>query len=135
MFNQEQIEELLNNKNVVRCSSTTITYKESFKVWALKKYFEEGSSPSEIFVEAGFNINIINKNKAKDCLARWRRVMNKRGLEGLTENRGKFGGRKAKMKFKNKDEEIKYLKTKITYMNAENDFLAKLRGLKRRKME
>ena len=135
MFNQEQIKELLSNENVVRCSSTSITYSEEFKVLAISQYLEEGSSPNIIFVEAGFNVNIIGKNKPKDCLARWRRVMNKRGLEGLAENRSKFGGRKAKLQFKNKDKKIEYLETKIAYLKAENDFLAKLRGLKRRKTE
>ncbi|OIO19444.1 MAG: hypothetical protein AUJ23_02065 [Candidatus Magasanikbacteria bacterium CG1_02_32_51] len=135
MFKQEQIKELLSNENVVRCSATNITYKEKFKVWAISKYLEEGYSPNEIFAEAGFNVSIIGKNKAKDCLFRWRRTMNKEGLKGLVENRGKLGGRKAKLQFKNKDKKIEYLETKIAYLNAENDFLAKLRGLKRRKTE
>ena len=53
--------------------------------------------------------------------------------ELLKENRGsgRGGGRPPKMKFKNDKEKIKYLEAKIAYMDAENDFLAKLRGLKR----
>jgi len=58
MFNQKQIKELLSNENVVSCSSTSITYSKEFKVLAISQYLGEGLSPNEIFVEAGFNINM-----------------------------------------------------------------------------
>ena len=84
-----------------------------------------------IFEEAGFDLNVLGKDKPKDCLSRWKRIYNQKGKKGLEEEkRGSFGGR-PKVKFKSQEEEIKYLKTKITYIKAENDFLAKLRGLKR----
>ena len=84
-----------------------------------------------IFEEAGFDLNVLGKDKPKDCLRRWKRIYNQKGKKGLEEEkRGSFGGR-PKVKFKSQEEEIKYLKTKIAYIKAENDFLAKLRGLKR----
>jgi len=132
MFKEEQINELLRNKNVSRCSLKSITYSNDFKVWAVKMYFEEGYSPRDIFKKAGFNINIIGIARAKDALLRWRKKFNNKGEAGLEkEMRGRGGSRKNKLQFKDKDEEIKYLKAKIAYMDAENDFLAKLRGLKR----
>ena len=131
MFNPEQIKELSRNKNVSKCSSKSITYNKDFKLRAVKQYYENGYSPTMIFEEARFDIAIIGKEKPKGCLARWRRTYTNKGeKELMKENRGGLGRRK-KLEFKNKDDEIKYLKTKIAYMNAENDFLAKLRGLKR----
>lgn len=132
MFNQEQIKELLRNKNVKRCSSKSITFNSNFKLKAVKKYYDNGYSSRIIFEEAGINLKIIGNNKAKDCLARWRKIYNKKGRKELIkENRGGSCNKKIKIEFKDKEEEIDYLKTKIDYLNAENSFLAQLRGLKR----
>ena len=133
MFNSEQIKEILKNKNVVSCSSKSITFNSDFKLRAVRKYYNDGYSPKMIFKEAGLNLDVIDKEKAKQCLTRWRKIYNRKGEKGLMkENRGGLGGRKPKKEFKNKDEEIKYLRAKIAYIDAENDFLAKLRGLKRK---
>ena len=50
----------------------------------------------------------------------------------MKENRGGPGRRKKWICHKNNKEKIEYLETKIAYLEAENDFLAKLRGLKRK---
>jgi len=85
-----------------------------------------------IFEEAGFNLDTVGRERPKQCLMRWRRIYKNKGKDKLTEEaRGRSGGRKKKLEFKTKDEEIDYLKAKIAYIDAENDFLAKLRGLKR----
>lgn len=132
MFSEEQINELSRNKNVSRCSSKSISYSKDFKLWAVKKYFKEGSSPNMIFREASFDLNILGKDRPKNCLRLWRKIYSDKGSAGLEkEQRGGKGGRKKKLQFRDKDEEIRYLRAKIAYMDAENDFLAKLRGLKR----
>ena len=126
MFNQEQIKELLKNKNVDKCSSTSITYNKAFKFKAIRQYYHEGFSPSMIFKQAGFDLNIISKKKAKDCLTRWRRVYNKQGKNQLLkENRGGQGGR-PRAKYENDKEKIKYLETKIAYLKEENCLLKKM---------
>ena len=131
MFNKKQIKELLNNKNVEKCSSTSITYTKKFKLNAVRQYYDDGYSPCMIFEEAGFNISVINKDRPKNSLQRWKYTYKNKGKECLMkETRGKGGGR-PKTNFSSKEEEIEYLKTKIAYIEAENDFLAKLRGLKR----
>lgn len=132
MFTQEQINQLLKNKNVSRCSSKSITYGKDFKLLAIKRYYEDGHSPRMIFEEAGFDLDIIGKERAKGSLSRWRRTYSKKGEKELTkENRGGSGRRRKKIAHKNSKEKIEYLETKIEYLEAENDFLAKLRGLKR----
>lgn len=131
MFTQEQINELLKNENISKCSSKSITYKKEFKLMAINDYYKNGHSPNMIFKEAGFDLNIIGKHRPKECLQNWRRIHKKHGGKGFEkENRGGHGQKK-KLEFKTKDKEIEYLKTKIAYIEAENDFLAKLRGLKR----
>jgi transposase-like protein len=131
MYTKEQIEIIQRNKNVIRCSSTTITYTKEFKLSAIESYFENGYGPKMIFEDAGFDLDVIGRKKPKACLSRWRKKYKERGKQGLIHNDKNRPGRKKKLEFKTKDEEIKYLKAKIEYMNAENDFLAKLRGLKR----
>lgn len=131
MFTKKQIKELLKNKNVDKCSSKSITYNNKFKLLAVKKYNEGGYTPRMIFEEAGFDLDVVDKKRREDCLRRWKKKYNKQGKAGLMKEKRGGPGRKKKTKFKNKDEEIKYLKTKIKYLDAKNDFLAKLRGLKR----
>ena len=77
MFNQKHIEELLKNENVHKCSSKSITFTGKFKLEAVRKYYEDGCSPSMIFRQIGLGLDIIDKNKAKDCLRRWRRIYNR----------------------------------------------------------
>jgi transposase len=128
MFSPEQIKELLANKNIIKCSSKSITFSPDFKLKAVKQYYENGYSPNMIFRGAGFDLNMFKKSKPKDCLKRWRKIYNTKGEKSLlTESRGKHG----KTKIKNDKDKIKYLEAKVAYLNAENDFLAKLRGLKR----
>jgi len=130
MFSPEQIEELIKNNNVIRCSPKSITYCQNFKLSAVKKHLDDGLGPNLIFKQAGFNLNVIGKSKPKACLYCWEKIYVKRGGEALLkENRGGLGTKRPRPKIP--DNNIGYLQTKIAYLEAENDFLAKLRGLKR----
>jgi len=133
MFNQKQIEELLKNNNIISCSPKSITFSGDFKLRAVRRYYDDGYSPKMIFEEAGLDLNVVSKNKAKECLTIWRRIYNKKGeKELMREKRGENSKGKPKIEFKSDKEKIKYLEAKVAYMDAENDFLAKLRGLKRK---
>jgi len=126
IFSEEQIKELLQNPNVEKCSDKSITYQKDFKILAVKKYLE-GLSSNEIFRQAEFNLDMIGRKTPKYCLRDWRTIFKTKGLqELLIETRGKGGGR-PKVNWSTEKEKIKYLETKIAYLKAENDFLAKLR--------
>ena len=131
-FTEEQIKMLLENSNVVRCSDKSITYSEQFKIEAIRKYYEEGLSPSQIFMGAGFNLSIIGKKTPKHCFYDWRKIYNAKGGIGLSENRGKGrGGGRPKTKGITPEDRIKRLEAENAYLKAENDFLAKLRAKRR----
>jgi transposase-like protein len=130
MFTQKQVEILLQNKQVNRCTPKSISYSTNFKLQAIKRYYDDGYSPSMIFEEAGFDIDIIGKERSQSALKRWRKAYTKGGKKLLADTRGR-SAKKKQQGFKNKDKQIEYLETKVQYLNAENDFLAKLRGLKR----
>jgi hypothetical protein len=74
---------------------------------------------------------IVGREKPKGCLARWRRTYANKGEKELMKENRSGPGRRKKLVFRSKDEEIEYLKTKVKYLDTENDFLAELQGLKR----
>ena len=128
IFSEEQIKELSQNPNVERCSERSITYHKDFKLSAIEQY-RKGLPPNEIFRQARFNIDMIGREKPKWCIQRWREILKDKGIQQLTnEVRGKNGiGGRPKTNWSNDKERIKYLETKIAYLKAENNFLAKLR--------
>ncbi len=126
IYTPEQIKELLANPNVDSCSPKSITYNKGFKLLAIKQYYEEGLSPRTIFKKAGFDLAALGKYKPENCLKLWRKVYQNKGEAGLAEElRGKnSSGRK---KRPNNPNDPDYLKAKIAYLEAENDFLKKLK--------
>lgn len=128
IFTRDQINKLLKNKNIAKCSEKSISYNNNFKIKAVKLYNEQGLTSSEIFKQAGFDLNLIGKKKPKNCLRDWNKIYKSKGELGLkTETRGKGGGR-PKTKNLTDAEKIKWLETENAYLKAENDFLAKLRA-------
>ena len=133
IFNKEQIEALLRNPNVAGCSERSISYRKDFKVLAMRKY-RDGLSSSEIFRQAGFDIDLIGRDKPKGCLRRWRDILKSKGEAGLRiDGRGqsKAGGRPRSLANLTDKEKLKRLEAEVAYLKAENDFLAKLRAKRR----
>ena len=95
IYTDDQIEQLLKNKNIAMCSERSITYGNKFKIRAVKLY-NQGLTSTEIFKQAGFDCNVIGKKKAVDCIRRWKRTIKKKGIKGLKETRGKSGRPKTK---------------------------------------
>ncbi len=127
-YSEDQLRQLQDNPNVKRCSSKSITYAPAFKQRAVKQYYEEGLSPRQIFLKAGFDLQVLGKHKPKDCLKLWKSIYKTKGMEVLasdTDPRGKNRLGKKKPKYDENDPE--YLKAKIAYLEAENDFLRKLK--------
>jgi transposase-like protein len=129
IFTREQIEQLLNNENVVSVSKT-IVYSKDFKIKAVKLYNEQGLTSKEIFGRAGFDLNVIGKEKPKSLMRDWNRIYKLKGEGGLkTETRGKGGGGgRPKTNYQTDEEKIEYLEAQVAYLKAENSFLAKLRA-------
>ena len=129
IFNQEQIETLLQNPNVTRCSKKSISYSKDFKILTIKKY-QEGLPPLEIFKQAQFNIDLIGHKTPKTCLGRWRKTLRNKGKAGLKKDgRGKHksGGRPKSFANLSDEEKLKRLEAEVAYLKEENHFLAKLR--------
>lgn len=132
IFTEEQIANLLVNKNVLRCSQKSITYRHAFKISAVKRYNEEGAGARQIFEEADFDLNVIGYDIPSECIGRWRRTIKWKGEVALSvEKRGKgsgIGKGRPRLKGLTDAEKIKRLELTVLYLKAENDFLAKLRA-------
>lgn len=131
-FTKDQIEELLKNKNIERCSEKSITYSKEFKIRAIKQYNEEGLSSVMIFKQAGFDLNIIGKDTPDGCMYIWRKTFKEKGIEELSkETRGKGRIGKGPQNIKGSDKEkMELLELKIAYLEEENRFLKILRKQK-----
>ncbi len=129
IFSQEQIKELLQNPNVGRCSSKSISYRKDFKIESVKKYREEGISPNQIFKDAGFNLDFVGRDIPGYCLHRWLKIFRTKGIKELSiETRGRSKGKgRPKINWSNEKEKIRYLEAENAYLKEENRFLAKLR--------
>lgn len=131
IFTEMEMKQLENNPNVLRVSDRTISYQPSFKQIAIQEY-QKGKFPSQIFEEHGFDINLIGKDQPKRSLQRWRKSFEKYGKVGLEgERRGKGSpGRPLKRELST-EEKLKKAEARITYLEAENEFLKKLEELER----
>ena len=134
IFNAFQIRQLEKNPNVAKVSERSITYSRSFKVKAVKENLS-GKGPTEIFVENGFDLDMIGRGKPQSCLKRWRKVYKQWGEEGFTEERrGKGSPGRPKKKEMTKDEQLKKAEARIAFLEAELEFLKKLDELERQAM-
>ena len=131
-FTEGEREALLKNEHVKRCSARSITFSPDFKVEAVRQY-EEGMRSRDIFIKAGFDLDIIGRQKPKWLLRDWNKLPQQKGLVGLQkEGRGSGkGGGRPKTTGLTEAERIKQLEAQVAYLKAENDFLAKLRAKQR----
>jgi len=129
-FTDQEKQELLKNPNILKVGDCSITYNPDFKIHAVKAYYT-GKSPFKIFIETSFDLKLIGKEQPESCLKRWRKIFKKLGVEGLlSEARGcSKGGGRPRIKPLSIEEEIKQLKARNALLEAENDFLKKLKGL------
>ena len=130
-FSEVEQRILMENPNVKKVSSKTITYSPDFKIHAVKEYLN-GKTPMVIFIEAGFNIELIGRKTPGSSLNRWRKTYKNYGEdEFLHETRGKGSTGRPRSKAMNDSEKLDKAEAKIKYLEAELDFLKKLDALER----
>jgi len=123
-FSSEQIAELKSNPCVFHCTSNLVNYTYEFKQRALALH-KEGVSAREIWKRSGFAVEIWKKEYFKGTLRDWKKIVEKHGIEGLR----KPGGIQYDRGPNNTDKDkLKRLELQVRYLEAENDFLAKLRA-------
>jgi len=135
IYNEFQIKELEKNPNVMSASERSISYSPEFKLKAVMDY-KSGKIPTQIFIEQGFDLDMIGKEQPKRCLKRWRDSYERFGEEGfLTERRGKGSTGRPSSKHLSMEEKLKKAEARIKFLEAENDFLKKLEELERQALK
>ena len=126
-FTDEQVKELSKNSNIRNVSNKGITYQQSFKEHFINEY-ERGKTPRRIFIEAGFDLEILGIKRVMSSSERWR-AYSKR-LEGVKDTR-KGGSGRPRTKDLTKEEIIERQRAEIEYLKQERDFLLELKRLER----
>ena len=107
-------------------SESQVRFSPKFKIQALKLH-QEGLKPTDVFLRLGVDPNIFQPAYPKKTLSRWKRIFEKSGVAGLKEEqRGKKAtGRPKRMKLEGEAA----LRARIATLEAENNFLKKLKAL------
>jgi len=124
IFSIEEVALLRQNPNVFSCTAKSVNYTYEFKKRALELH-REGVYAREIWKRAGFDTSKWRNDYCRSTLKDWKKIVKKRGIEGLL----KVGGIQYDRGPTNIDKDkIKRLELQVRYLEAENDFLAKLRA-------
>jgi hypothetical protein len=123
-FSEEEILRLRQNPCVFSCTSNSVNYTYEFKKRALELH-REGVTAREIWKRSGFEVSKWKPNYFRLTLRDWKNIVKKHGLEGLLKPGGTQHDRGPDDTPKDK---IKRLELQVKYLEAENDFLAKLRA-------
>ncbi len=123
-FSKDDIAELKKNPCVFDCTEKSVYYTHEFKQRALQLQIE-GVRTKEIWKRAGFDVHKWKDEYFRCTLRDWRKVVERYGVEGLTNPGGTPHDRGTDRTSK---DVIKRLELQVKYLEAENDFLAKLRA-------
>lgn len=124
IFSNEEIVELKKNPCVFNCTSKSVHYTYEFKRRAIDMY-TQGVGPKEIWRRAGFDVSKWKKDYFVLTIRDWKRIVVRNGTEGLNKMGGLQYDRGPKHTGNDK---LRRLELQVKYLEAENDFLAKLRA-------
>ncbi len=127
IFSSVEIAELKKHPCVWSVSERSVNYTYEFKKRALEMY-DQGVKPDEIWKQAGFDTSIWKKNYCKYTVKDWRRMVKDRGLESLTKPSGVQADDGYQRARSPEADRVRRLELQVKYLEAENNFLAKLRA-------
>jgi putative transposase len=131
LFDPEAQARILQNKNVLRVSETTITYCPAFKVEAVRADLA-GKPPHLIFIDAGFDLDLVGRQIPRRCLMRWRAIFTQRGEEGLrNDQRGRHAAGRPAEGVLTVEERLRRAEARVRYLEKENELLKKLDAIER----
>lgn len=122
-FTDEQVENLKRNPHVDKVSNKAINYTENFREHFYNE-LNKGKIPTQIFREAGFEVNVIGQSRITNFAKRVRKFAERE--EGFADTRTSNSGRPATKELTD-EEKIKRLEYKNKILQQENDFLKRVR--------
>jgi len=135
LFTEKEIKILSKNQYVKTISSKGITYTEEFKQILINQC-EQGKFPREVFVDCGFDIDILGMERVHSSAKRWRKAFKNDGVLGLRDTRAGNSGRLRHREL-SVEEKLAKLEAENNLLKAENELLKKIRfaerGLKKKR--
>ncbi len=131
-YTLDQIEELLRNPYVYKCSPKYISYTYECKDQVLRLYETRRHSSREIFRSLGFPSYITESSLPKDSIKAWRKIVSEQWLVWLREWKRWRKKKEKTLWWDNilENETVEYLKAKIAYLEAENEVFRLIRAWK-----
>lgn len=124
LFSDKEIKNLLNNKYVKSVSKRGITYTDEFKILFIAER-SKGKLTTNIFQDAGFDVQVLGTNRIWCASKRWRNTYNECGELGLRDSRKFNSGRPLKREL-TVEEIIARKDAEIAYWKAEAELLKKI---------
>jgi hypothetical protein len=121
---------LLRNPNVEKVTDRYISYHPDFKIRAVKEYLS-GKKPRQIFIDNGFNLQLIGDDKPFVCIKRWRIIFKQRGEQALREKGRNTKSTRLTRRESSIEDKLKKAEAKIKFLEAENELLKKIREKER----
>ena len=124
LFSEEERERLSRNPCVIKVSDKAITYTDEFK----RRFVEQhraGKTTKQIFIECGFDIEVLGIKRVKDCAKRWGKAYQADGILGLSDGRKGTLGRPRKRAL-SPAEVIARQQAKIELLESQVELLKKL---------
>jgi transposase len=125
-FTNEEIEILKSNRYVKKVGEKSISFTKEFKEIIVREG-RSGKSRVNILRDLGFDWNMLGEVRINSMFRRCRNQL----ARSETWVRSKPTGRPKKVKFSSVEEENRYLKDRMEYLEQENEFLKKLKALQR----
>ena len=123
LFSRGQMEELRSNPNVQSVTQRVLTFTPAFKQKAYDALYQ-GKPITEIFEEAGFDVEMLGKKRLENFRARLEKEAEREeGFADLRTNNSRQESRSSEAMQKAR---IKHLEHRIAYLEQENDFLKKI---------
>lgn len=127
-FTESEMNSLSNNPYILSVSPTQIMYSDEFKRIFITAS-EIGESPRQIFIDNGFDVDLIGGSRIRKAAYRWRQAYKKDGVLGLDTRRGSSS--RPPKKVLTLEEKVARMEAQIHLLKAENELLKKLDLLKR----
>ena len=115
IFSPEIIEKLSQRRYVKSVTETSIVFTDEFKELFIDEYYNLGKKPTEIFLRAGFDPDIIGQKRISRCSENWRKAYRERGnvASGKEQKKLESELRDANDSLVKKNEEINSLKAEV----------------------
>lgn len=116
--------------SILKVGDKQISFTKKFKESAVIAY-QNGKTPSEIFLAAGLDPKLFLDDYCSKSILRWIAAVEKHGATALIEERrGKNSSGRPRGSGKPKRPKTQAkLEERLAYLEAENEFLKKLRAL------